>query len=237
MRKILVAALALTATTACTTVDSEDLLTSGMSATMTVTALGDGQSRVGTVLRAGAPSSSTFVDLGNGDDLTVSVDGAAPVALVEYSLFGLPGYSVVIDDDSPETVFDISLTRTLDDGAPSSKISLPQPFDLVWDTTPTELSRAQSITFVWNAPEEGGQMAISASGDCLSGYTTTADAESGTVVIPANALTPIAGSENVNCQATFTFQSQKAGTLDTGFGEGGAASGIQQRSFSLLTTP
>ena len=70
------------AATACTDVKSEEVTTGGMYLDYTVVTQGEGTgSNVSTLLRVGGLTSTTYVDLSEGDQLSVSVDAEKLVAV------------------------------------------------------------------------------------------------------------------------------------------------------------
>ena len=231
--RILTIPTALLLAVSCTDIDSEDLLTSGMSAAITVTARGDGNADVDAILRAGGSTSTTFVELTADDALTVAAGEAAAVALEEYEIGALHGYHASVAGDEPATVFTVALTRTVDDGAASTTIQLPAAFEV---TAPAaDFSRAADFALAWG-PVADEPMELTASGDCVNLYVTTIEADAGAFTIPANTLTPIDGGSQ-NCEVTFTFRRTKVGSLDVAFEEGGSALGIQERTATSLSAP
>ncbi len=231
--RILTVPAALLLGVACTDIDSEDLLTSGMSAAITMTARGDGNTDADAILRAGGATSTTFVALTADDSLTVAAGDAAAVPLEEYEIAALHGYHATITGDDPATVYTIALTRTVDDGAPNTTVQLPPAFEI---TAPAaNFSRAAAFTLDWT-PAAEEPMELTVSGDCVNLYVNTIDADTGTFTIPAGTLTQVdAGAQN--CDVTFTLKRTKVGSLDVAFEEGGSAIGIQERSASSLSAP
>lgn len=232
--RILTVPAALLLGVACTDIDSEDLLTSGMSAAITVTARGDGNADADAILRAGGVTSTTFVALTADDELTVAAGDAAPVPLEEYEIGALHGYHATMTGDEPGVTYTVALTRTVDAGAPSTTIELPAGFEI--SAPAANFSRAAAFTLDWTPASTTEPMEITASGDCVNLYVNTVEADTGTFTIPAGALTEIDGGTQ-NCEVTFTLRRTKDGSLDVAYGEGGSALGIQQREVTSTSAP
>lgn len=234
MHRILLPAFALGVGVACTDIESESLLTSGMSAVIGVTAPGDGTARTDVILRAGGITSNTFVELTADDALTCAAGDAEAVALAEYEIGNVHGYEADFATDDPATVFTVSLVRTLDDGAPTSTAQLPAPFSV--DALPASASRAADLVITWSPPATE-PMTLDFTGDCVQYQAVTLEQESGSYTLVADTLLPVAGMEANNCEVDVTFRRVKDGSLDPAFGEGGLIVGTQHREASFTSTP
>ena len=229
---LLLPALALVA---CTDVDSADLLTSGMHASITGVAKGDGTTTVDVVLRAGGATSTTFVQLTGDDQLTASVDGGDPVELNHYELADYHGYSATLSNDSPDATFEVAFVRTVDDGAPSSTFSLPEPFDI--GELPQTASRAEDLTITWTPSGSGETMTIEVAGTCFQGVLQNIDDDPGTYTIPAGTMQTIEDAETDTCDAVVILWRHEEGAADPAYGEGGFATGRQRREKTISSTP
>ncbi len=233
MRKLLMVGTCLGTLVACADVDSEDILTSGMFANLSVTADGSGDSEALATLRVGGAGSTTYVELSEGDDLTASAGDGEGVAMEEYELLDYHGYKAVLPTDDPETEFNISLTRTVDEGAPNSTISIPAPFDI--EDVPDSLDRSLDLPLNWSEVDPSLTLTVATSGTCVEAYSDEIDnPEDGTVDVPA--LVPLEGEEDTSCEVTVTLRLRETGTIDSGYG-GGEAFGYQVRSVTFLSTP
>lgn len=231
--RILMIPMLIGLSTACSDVASEDLLTSGMYANLSVTADGGGTSRADAVLRAGDATSNVFVELTADDQLTAST-GGDPVPMDAITLGAYHGYEATLPTDSPTDTYTISLTRTVDAGAPSSTMQLPEPFAV---TAPaTSFSRAADLALAWT-PASADPMTITATGDCVNLYVTTVDPDAGSFTIPAAAITAVTGQEANNCAVEIKFERKRPGVADPAYGHGGAAIGIQERKVTSNSTP
>lgn len=220
-------------TAACTDVQSQDLLTHGLYADLSVTADGTGSSRADAVLRSGGMTSNSFVELTADDQLTADA-GGDPVTMDPITLGSYHAYEATLPTDDSTATFTISLVRTVDAGAPDSTITLPNAFDV---TAPAaSISRAADLALAWT-PASSDPMTITATGDCINLYVTTADTDNGGFTIPANAITAVSGQEANNCSVEIKLERKHAGVVDPAYGQGGEAQGIQVRTITSNSTP
>jgi hypothetical protein len=217
---------------ACTDVTSDSVLTSGMYAQMGVRANGTGQATASAVLTVGG-NSTTYVELTEGDALTVAVADADPVPLVEVELFDYHGYEAVLDGDSTDPDYTIAFTRTVDAGAPSTVIHLPDGFT---PAEPADSSRADGVALLWDGGSDD-DMAVHAEGDCVVPYDHVLDSDTGSFTIDAGDLVAVSGQEAESCAVEVTLTRSRPGTLDPAFGEGGTALGTQVRTVSFTSSP
>jgi hypothetical protein len=229
----LVAAL-LAVGTACSDAQSGDVLTSGMYASLSVTAKGDGTSVAEAVLKVGGANSTTFVYLTDGDELLASFGDADPVPMTEISLGDYHSYGATLETDDPTEVFNIAFVRTVDEGAPSSTMQLPEPFGMI--SPPTTASRAEDLVLSFDLSPSVATVTVTVEGDCVQLYSANAQGD-GTVTIPADAIQTGEGNEAATCPVTVTIRKFRPGTPDPAFEEGGIANGIQSRSFEMQSTP
>ena len=235
MRRLILAALGIAVATGCATVESDDVLTDGMYADMWVVAEGDGTSRAVATLRVGGELSNTFVELTGDDKLTAARPDEEPVEMTETELLGARSYSADYADDTHDIDVTIAFERTVDEGAPSSVMSLPPPFTV--DALGSEYSRDDDdIVLVWDntGPED---VAVWVEGTCVQNIYTPRMTDAGTYTIEADKIEPNVGEEAENCQIEISVWRSRAGSVDSGYGEGGAAWGHQVRKQTTLSTP
>jgi hypothetical protein len=222
---------------ACTKVESKSILTSGMSALMSVSADGTGQSVAAASLRVG-DSAVDYVDLSTGDSLVAS-SGAKSQSMSRSSLFNIVTYSTSFSGlDADGTPYTIAFKRSLDAGAPSSTCTMPAPFTLTTPPPASTFSRgASDITLTW----KGGTadtMRYELKGDCLASKSDAITGDPGTLLIPKGTIAvgdpKYAGQ---NCTGTLVVKRQRQGKLDPAFGHGGSIFGEQVRSVSFTSTP
>ncbi|MCB9796949.1 MAG: hypothetical protein H6741_30060 [Alphaproteobacteria bacterium] len=221
---------------ACESVSSSDVLTSGMYANLSVTADGSGTSRALAILRVGGATSNTYVDLTGDDTLTVTVNEESQ----EFSRQALGDYIEYIADldvDAAGTEFTIGLNRTVDEGAPASTMTLPEPFALSGPQEGGTMSRTADLTFTWEPSGESDAMSWSLSGDCFFDEVGSLDGDPGTVVVPGGTLESTDEDSPAACDAKFTLTRARTGSLDAGYGEGGKAEGLQERVVEFRSDP
>ncbi|MFH1808756.1 MAG: hypothetical protein ABIJ09_08420 [Pseudomonadota bacterium] len=222
---------------ACENVDSEDVMTSGVYADISATADGAGQSLVKASLRVGGGASNTYLDLMGNDKLVASQD-TTDKDMVKRTLLGAVWYEATFDADAADTPFKVAFTRTVDDGAPESTLTLPTPFAITVPAADAQFSRASDdITVTWDPGSSSDTMHLTADGDCIQIWTKDLDGDAGTAVIPHAEIVAHENQEATTCTVTVTVGRRRAGTLDTGYGEGGVVWGIQQRTIKIKSAP
>lgn len=232
--KTLKLALALTAlaSVACTEeVESTDIRTTGIYPEIVVTATGNGSSLVQVWLKVGGARSNTYLDLKGDDTLIATVDGESK------ALDGGPGhvYRASFPVDAEGTEFEVGFLRgEADDDAPSSKVRLPAPFDLVVDTT--EASRAaDEVSFSWDPPGSGS-VSWQAKGSCIITESASTP-DDGTGSIPSGEIRTFESDKEKSCTVDFELTRERAGQVDPAFTEGGRVVARQVRSSSFTSTP
>jgi hypothetical protein len=219
----------------CSAIESEDLLTSGMYADVVVTADGEGTSDVLATLRAGGALSTTFVELTGDDVLTVTL-AEETVIMNEISLGNLNSFVAEFQTDEPGIDYTISLERSLDEGAPSTVIRLPAAF-VVDAPTISEFARStEDLTVTWTPSDSGDNMRVTLDGDCFLLRVDDLSGDPGTWTL-AGGLLEDTGTESTNCEADITIERRLLGVLDPNYSEGGSATGVQQRTVSIESTP
>jgi hypothetical protein len=223
--------LALTAG-ACTDIGSSDLLTNGMSAVIIGEADGTGSTEVVTVLRAGGPTSTTFVELEGDDDLTVNVEGET-ATLTRRTLGSAHSYAASVPVDAPEATFTVALTRTIDAGAPANTFSLPAPFT-VDEPAVDRFTSAEDLTITWDAANDfGGEMEVVVDGECIIPWSRELTGDPGSAVIPGGDLSFVGDEPGTSCQVEVEVRRVSGGELDPAFGEGGTVQGVQVRAVTV----
>jgi len=221
---------------ACTTpVKSEDYPTAQMDANYDAAC--DGTSTVLTgVFTEDGTTLATYVTLSDGDAVSAS-SGSNSVPLAELDVGELISYVgglPIIEQDTP---FVFTLTRTVDDGAPDSEVTLPPPFEL------GPVSPAQSYSFgtntlslSWSGNTADDPMSLDISGDCIEEYTEVLDPDPGHIEIAPGTFVGVNGRSGASCSLTATLTRTREGTLDAGFA-GGSVDARQQRSASFGAAP
>ena len=234
-RSISLVALALLAT-GCESIESTDVLTDAIYADFVASSDGSTTHTTAT-LRTGGATSNTFVNLEGDDVLSVTADGLTQ-EMTEGYLGDIYVYDADFDLSAADTEFVFSLERTIDAGAPDSRCTLPEPFDLTLPEDGETYSRElDDLTVTWTPAGEQDLVRVTVSGDCMWDEVVDVEGDPGTVVIPAGTLLSLDEDNPAACDATVTVQRRRPGTLDAGFGEGGAIYGVQARTRSIRVDP
>jgi hypothetical protein len=212
-----------TAALACTeSVESSDIRTSGVYPEFRVVADGSGTSEASARLKVGGNDSNTFLDLRDGDRIEVSAGGETRVLNIEND----HRYSTRFPIDAAGTEFVFAFIRSdQDESAPSSVVSLPEPFALAMAAT--EASRVSAAV---------GYLHWDVAGDCVwSEEGETPD--DGSHSLGAEEVHAPASDETESCSVQLTARRGFSGTLDPAFTEGGENVAYQARAHLFTSTP
>ena len=235
MKKLICGVLCLSPLIACESVSSSDVLTSGMYANLEVSADGSGSSRANAVLRVGGGSSNVYVDLVDGDTLTVK-QGEEIVELEKSSVGDFREYNANFEVDEEGSAFDFAFVRDVDEGAPSSVVTLPAKFEITAPEVDASISRAEDLTFTWDGGSDD-VMRYNIDGDCVLSEGETLEGDEGTYTIPAGTIEAVDENDPETCSVELVLSRVRAGDLDPGFGEGGNAEGVQVRRLKVVSAP
>lgn len=212
-------------------VDSDDVATDAVYASISVSATGDGTSSVYTSLRVGGSNSNTFLDLTDYDALIAFVNDTSK----SMSQSG-NGYVASFPFEAEDTPYRVSFLRTPPpDGecagksAPNSTVTLPAPFEITSPIQDAAVSRASALSLQWAGSGEVDAMSFSVDGSCIQYYSDDIANDNGTFTIPANTLMVI-GSADTACTATISVGRYRDGELDENYGEGGTIGARQTRA-------
>jgi len=224
--------------TACTKVNSEDILTHSMNAQIEAQGDSFGNTTVTTTLYLGDPINLNFVELSTGDQL-IATNGASSKPMQESSILNITSYSTQFSTNAADEEFEVAFIRTVDNGAPSSTVTLPDPFDIEPYTNP--VSRAADMTIAWTAPATD-KLSWSISGSCIDSAGAALQADTGGALLPAGTIKKrmSTGPNDVvpeSCEATLQLTRSRDGDLDPGYGKGGSIVGTQVRSTTFTTQP
>ncbi len=239
MKKTSVCVLALVAAVAgCSSIESGDLETSGMTAIISAT-VRDDSSATDVVASLGA-GALTSVDLDGEDILSASADDVS-VELEESNLLGVFTYNGVLEGIAePGTEVTVSLARSADKTpAPSSTVRLPVAVFLTSPAAGTAFSRENDdIVVEINSGASDDDMRLNWSGDCVK--NDGVDVPAGQVSVTINRGTIIKraqvdendpDSQPVpdTCTMTLTIERVVEGVLDPAWG-GGSITSVSQDS-------
>ncbi len=234
MKRLAVVALALFTATACTSVESSDIKTSGIYADLWTIADGDGASYSEATLRVGGALSNTFVTLSDGDELTTTL-GEQVEIMHEQNLADIFTYRADFESDAPDTDYVVAFERLDDDSAPNSVMSLPAPFTV--DALADEYSRDDADLVVTWDNQADEKMKIWAEGTCIINQYHDNETDAGTYTFAADSIEPQNADANENCEIEITLWRSRPGDVDSAYGEGGAAWGYQRRKLTTLSIP
>ena len=193
MNKWLLVGVSLCAFGCTETVESTDVRTTGVYPEIRVVADGDGSSVVTVALKVGGNNSNTFLDLESPDTLEVTVGDDTRDMEQRGN-----DYRVTFPTDEGGTEFTIAFLRDGDGDAPSSTVTLPEPFDLTVEDS--EATRPDdSVDYMWD-PAGDGNMRWDVDGSCIFDKSgTTPDDGSGTIA--SDDIDALGSREDEDCTA------------------------------------
>ena len=199
--------------TGCTeTIDSKNLKTAGISATIRATATSDAETTLLATLKAGGDESNTYVALGGGDRIFASGNDKR----VEMTAQSTGVYEAEFSLGAANTPFGVSLEREDGDNAPNSAGTLPAPFSLTaLGTEP--VSRKADLTIEWTAATDGDAMHIHLDGNCIFFEDIDVPGDTGSHTIAANTLKPTNSQMPESCDVKVEVSRSRQGKPDTKF--------------------
>jgi hypothetical protein len=234
-RRILIAAVAVLGT-ACTSVKSTDLETSGMSAHIGVTADGQGNTAVSAELTVDN-SLTDFVDLSPGDSFAAKAGGTSQ-SMTRGDLLGIISYSTSFSGQAaPGTAYTVALSRKAPDvSAPSSTCSIPQPFEITSPASGLAYSRGgDGIVVTYSNAGQSDPVSYQLSGPCVNTAGGTISPDSGSFTIAKSTLVASGGAPS--CTVSLTVTRARSGQLDPAYGYGGSITCGQARSITFVSNP
>lgn len=235
MRRFSFLLVSLGAAAGCTSVQSSNIKTAGMSANLTVTDDGSGSTNVRMQLNDGANS----IDLSNGDRLTATV-GSQSSPMGRNDVIGDVYYTANFSGaDAKDTMFTVAFTRAADTSAPNSNVSLPQPFNITAPTAGKSFSRAtDDITVTYDSTGQPEGMNWSLDGSCVNSGSGSVTNDTGSfTILHASLPSSDQMQKSASCTVTVTLKRSRNGTVDSAFGQGGSAVATQQRTITFTSAP
>ncbi|WP_437586734.1 hypothetical protein [Sorangium sp. So ce1000] len=192
------------------TIDSQQLRTGGISATLEAIAESASSTTLRATLKAGGDESNTYVILGAGDRISATVDGEA----VEMSAESAGVYEGDADVGAGGTEIKVLLDRDDDDDdALNNAGTLPDPFDLA--ALPTDpVPRGEDLTVAWSPSGSGDDMVLDVKGDCIFSKTFDVGGDPGTYTIDAGELEATSSREPESCDVDLVIRRSRKGTTD-----------------------
>jgi len=206
---------------ACTDVKSSSVNTDGIYLNYSVNTEGEGTgTTANALLRVGGLTSTTYVELEEGDHLYINVL-EEDKELSHQGLGVIHSYSGEFVSDIVDSEFTLNFERNNLDSAPNSVATLPLGFTLTAPEEDTIISRSDDtaeLVITWDN-EATDTMYIEVEGSCFNYYVAEESSDTGTHSIPASYFSENE-TESDACEATVTVERRKVGVLDPNFGEG-----------------
>ncbi|AUX24992.1 hypothetical protein SOCEGT47_055330 [Sorangium cellulosum] len=193
------------------TLDSQQIRTGGISATLEAVAESASSTSVTATLKAGGDESNTYVILSGGDRISAEADGET----VDMSAESAGVYVARFKTGAEDTEFKVLLDREDDDDAPGNAGTLPAPFDL--EALPSEpASRGEDLTVAWSPSGTGDDMQIRVNGSCIFSRTIDVGGDPGTYTIKAGTLESTREDEPETCDVDIVISRARSGVTDPG---------------------
>jgi hypothetical protein len=219
------------------TSDSEDIRTSGLHATINITASEDDRSEVSVKLRVGDSHSNTYVALTNGDRLQATLNNSVieNIDIKDGSRYRGSFYSAGAGQENAS--YRVSFIRPNDTDAPNSIVTMPPTISGFSATPSSSFSRGTEVlTLSWNATSQQFQVPITFSGNCITDTTLYGVSSTGIYAVNPLSLSSNSTPEQ-NCEITITAKVSNTGTVDSAYQEGGVITATRISSLSLMSTP
>jgi len=219
----------------CAKTDSSDLLTSGIYAGLSARATGAGTTTVSATLYVGNPNNLNFVEL-TGDDQLIASYGGQSKTMGQTELGNIVSHYAEFSTDADGAAFQIAFQRVVDAGAPMSTVTLPARFTVT--PPPASASRAAALPLTWSPAASADPMTWKATGACIADAQGGITGDPGTMMIAAGTFVKPQG-QNIpdTCMVSITVTRSRPGVVDTHYGKGGTAAGVQERTVSVMSTP
>jgi hypothetical protein len=227
----------------CSTIESGDLETSGMTAAIEVKADGTDTDIFASI----AAGTLTSVDL-DGDDALVASSGDVSARLLEINLLGVVTYAGSLTGISaPGTEINVACKRSADKTpAPTSVVTLPEPVALSAPTAGAAFSRANDdLDVIIDSEASDDAITLRWEGDCVKSASLDVPAGQTTVTInkgtiekraPVDDNAPDSQPVPDTCTITLTAQRSVEGTLDPAWG-GGHIVAVSTATRDVTTNP
>jgi hypothetical protein len=217
--------------TGCSTVDSADIRTSGMTADLLVK-LPENAVAVD-VTASFRVGNLTYVELGSGENVSVSAGGQTE-ELHRGKFAGATSYTGQLGVSRGELTF--ALKREGDNtSAPSSTIALPEPVHLSQPFGGAKLSRRKAVQVTLAS---GPAQTLTWSGPCIQTGSLEIEAGRSSATVAAGAIlaaTPAsAGSDT--CQVELLLSRHTTGKLDGAFKDGSVVA-VAQSTHQVVSAP
>lgn len=213
------------------TVDSQNIKTPGISATIVATAASNASTKIVATLQVGGPSSNTYVALGGGDRIFASAGDNR----IEMQAQDDGVYQATFNTAAKDTAFIVDIQREVEADAPANQGTLPAPFDLTIGAS--AVSRNADITFTWTPFNEKDDVTLDLRGACIFNESIDVPGDSGAHTIPAGTLRPTSTDKPESCDVTVEMRRMRKGTTDTGLDSESTFTLEQVRTGSFTSDP
>lgn len=230
------AALTLSVSGCAESVESDDVLTDGIYAILRAVATDDDGLRATAILLVGGAGSNTYVMLTGDDALTATADGETS-RLIAQNLGDIYQYNGELAANAVDTEVVFRFERTIDDGAPDSRCTMPAAFEITAPVDGDVFSRAEDdLVITWTPGSDDDPLQLEVDGSCIQDLVVTIDEDTGSHTIPAGTIESFAEPAEA-CEITIRLSRERSGTLDPAFGEGGRVTCSQLRETSFRSDP
>lgn len=223
---------------ACTSIQSSNIKTAGMTPDLVV--IGDGTGQTTATAQFNVDNNPTdYVDLSSGDSV-VATAGTQTQTMSRSDVLGAISYQATFTGlDAEGTPYTFALNRTTDVSAPSSTVTMPQPFEITTPTSGASFSRAMSdIAVAYTNPGQPDQLSWTTQGNCINAPDGTISPDNGSFTIPKGTIGPSDSSQtSTTCQVTLSITRVRHGTVDSHYASGGIIAAEALRTVTFTSTP
>lgn len=191
------------------TLDSQQIRTGGISATLEAVAESASSTSVKATLKAGGDESNTYIILSGGDRISAEANGEK----IDMSSESAGVYVARFKTGAADTEFKVVLDREDDDDAPDNTGTLPAPFDI--EALPSEpISRGADLTVSWSPSGTDDDMRIHVDGRCIFSRIIDVGGDPGTYTIKAGTLESTRSNEPETCDVDIEISRTRFGRTD-----------------------
>lgn len=208
-------------------VESTNVATSDIRATLRVSATGDGTTYAEAIFQI-VTMPGSYLQIAEDETLEITL-GDTTLPFVQETE-GVIVYSAVFDDDPPNDPFTFAYTRAVWPST-SSTVALPPMADAI--TVGSSFGPNNVLPVTWGATL--GRARLTVSGDCIETWGTEVSLEVGSYDIPGGAVSarPDTGSCAVNVQ----LYAENEGVIDEAFDDQSSIQGRAWRSAASTYNP
>lgn len=219
------------------TSDSQDIRTSGLHATIDITASEDNRSEVSVRLRVGDRHSDTYLNLTNGDRLQATLNNSITEDIDIKDGSRYRGSFNSAGAGLENALYQVSFIRPNDTDAPNSTVIMPPSISGFSVNPSGSFSRGSDLlTLTWSSTSQEFQVPIIFSGNCINNTTLYGLSSTGIYAVNPSVLSSSSTPEQT-CEITITAKISNSGSVDLAYEEGGVITATRSSSLSLMSTP